>query len=176
MKLRLFFLLTVFWLTLIAGQAYADSLPPSEITALAQRGNAAAEYELGRMYQSGRGVPQDYRRAVEWYRRSAEQGYAPAERSLGGMYRGGYGGLTEDDAEARKWYGKAAAQGDTLAKFALVIDGWRITAFVRSLPQGDRDAIFLLLIALLVAVPVGIFILFIVFCLRFIKGMRKRSS
>jgi TPR repeat protein len=173
MKSRLFFLQTVFWLALIVGQAYADSLSPNEIIALAQRGDAVAEYELGRMYQGGRGVTQDNRRAVEWYRRSAEQGYAPAERSLGGMYRGGYGGLPEDDAEAREWYGKAAAQGDTLAKFALVIDDWRITAFIRSLPQGDRSAIFFLLIAMSIIVPVGVFILFVVFCLRFIKAMRK---
>jgi hypothetical protein len=92
------------------------------------------------------------------------------------MYRGGYGGLPEDDAEAREWYGKAAAQGDTLAKFALVIDNLRISAFIRSLPQEYRVAIFFLLIALSIIVPVGIFILFIIFCARFIKGMRKRRS
>lgn len=176
MKLRFFFFLTAFWLPMITDHAWADSLSPNEITALAQRGDAAAEYELGRMYQGGRGVTQDSRRAVAWYRRSAEQGYAPAERSLGAMYRGGYGGLPEDDAEAREWYGKAAAQGDTLAKFALVIDNWRITAFIRSLSQGYRDAIFFLLIVLLIVMPVGIFILFIIFCARFIKGMRKKIS
>jgi hypothetical protein len=58
MKSRFFFFLTAFWLTMIAGHAWADSLSPNEITRLAQRGDAAAEYELGRMYQGGREVTQ----------------------------------------------------------------------------------------------------------------------
>ena len=176
MKSRIFFFLAAFWLTTIAGHAWADSLSPNEIITLAQRGDAAAEYELGRMYQHGRGVTQDNRRAVEWYRRSAEQGYAPAERSLGAMYRGGYGGLPQDGAKAREWYGKAAAQGDTLAKFALAIDTLRITVFIRSLPEGYKTAILFLLLALSIVVPLGVVILLIIFCVRFIKRMRQRRS
>lgn len=53
MKLRFFFFLTVLWLMLINGQAYAEALSPAEITALAERGDPAAQYELGRMYQGG---------------------------------------------------------------------------------------------------------------------------
>lgn len=176
MKRRLFFLLIAFWLTPIGGQVCANSLSSAEITALAERGDAAAQYELGRMYQGGRGVTQDYRKAVEWYRRSAEQGYAAAERSLGGMYRGGYGGLPQDDAEAKKWYGKAAAQDDFLAKFALALGDLPVTSFIRSLPQGYRDVIFYVLIALLIIVPVGICILFIALCLRFIKTIARRRT
>jgi len=176
MKLRFFCLLTVLALTLINGQACADSLSPAEITALAERGDAAAQYELGRMYQGGRGVTQDYGKAVEWYRHSAEQGYAPAERSLGGMYRGGYGGLPQDDAEAKKWYGKAAAQGDFLAEFALAIDDLALIAFIRSLPQGYRDAIFFVVLALLIIVPIGLCIILFIVCMRFTKGMARRKS
>lgn len=142
MKLRFFCLLAALSLSLISGQACAETSSPAEVTTLAERGDAAAQYELGRMYQGGRGVTQDNRKAVEWYRHSAEQGYAPAERSLGSMYRGGYGGLPQDDAEAEQWYGKAAAQGDILAKFALVLEKSPIIAFVRSLPQGYRDLSF----------------------------------
>jgi TPR repeat protein len=166
MKLLLFCLLTVFSLTLFNGHAYADSSSPTQVVALAERGNAAAQYELGRMYQGGREVTQDNRKAVEWYRRSAEQGYAPAERSLGAMYRGGYGGLPQDDAEAKVWYGKAAAQGDTLAKFALVLENSPIIASVRSLPQEYRDAVFLAVIALSIILPIGIVIFFVRFLQR----------
>jgi hypothetical protein len=175
-NLRFFCLLTILWLALINGQACADSLSPAEVTTLAERGDSAAQYELGRMYEGGRGVTQDYGKAVEWYRHSAEQGYAPAERSLGIMYRGGYGGLPQDDAEAKKWYGKAAAQGDIVAKFALVLEDSPVIASVRSLPQRDRDAIFFVVIALLIIVPIGICILLIVSFVRFIKRMAQRRS
>ena len=34
------------------------------------------------MYETGDGVPQDYRTAVKWYGRAAEQGDAYAQRNL----------------------------------------------------------------------------------------------
>jgi uncharacterized protein len=45
---------------------------------LAEQGNADAQYNLGWMYSSGTGVPQDYTQAVEWYRKAAEQGHVKA--------------------------------------------------------------------------------------------------
>jgi TPR repeat protein len=42
----------------------------------AEQGYARAQYSLGRMYESGQGVPEDYVEAVRWYRLAAEQGYA----------------------------------------------------------------------------------------------------
>ena len=53
-----------------------------EWTPLAKQGNASAQHNLGVMYASGRGVPQDYKTAVKWYRLAAEQGYAIAQTSL----------------------------------------------------------------------------------------------
>ena len=41
---------------------------------LAEQGDARAQYNLGVMYAEGEGVPQDYKAAVQWYRRAAEQG------------------------------------------------------------------------------------------------------
>ena len=38
------------------------------------------------MYKSGQGVPQDYKEAVVWYRKAAEQGHAAAQNNLGTMY------------------------------------------------------------------------------------------
>ena len=35
-----------------------------------------AQYNLSGMYENGEGVPQDYKQAVHWYTKSAEQGDA----------------------------------------------------------------------------------------------------
>jgi TPR repeat protein len=34
------------------------------------------------MYANGLGVPQDYNKALYWYKKAAEQGYAPAKANL----------------------------------------------------------------------------------------------
>jgi uncharacterized protein len=38
-----------------------------EFSSLAEQGNADAQYNLGGMYDTGQGVPQDYKQAVKWY-------------------------------------------------------------------------------------------------------------
>ena len=63
------------------------------------------------MYEQGKGVPQDYKEAAKWYRKSAEQGDADAQDKLGLMYYNGQG-VPKDYKEAVKWYTKAAEQGD----------------------------------------------------------------
>ena len=55
------------------------------------------------MYQNGQGVPQDYKEAVKWYLKAAEQGNAIAQNHLGVMYDQGKG-VTQDYKEAAKWY------------------------------------------------------------------------
>ena len=56
---------------------------------LAEQGLAAAQFDLGVLYENGDGVRQDYVEAVNWYRLSAEQGYAMAQNNLAGMYARG---------------------------------------------------------------------------------------
>ena len=46
----------------------------------AEQGDADAQYELGRMYIVGDGVPQDYDEAFRWFWKSAEQGDAKAQK------------------------------------------------------------------------------------------------
>ena len=75
----------------------------------------SAQYNLGVMYDTGRGVPQDYAEAVRWYRKAADQGHAKAQSDLGVMYKNGEG-VSQDYAEAVKWYRKAAEQGYALAQ------------------------------------------------------------
>ena len=50
---------------------------------LAEQGNAKAQNELGRMYELGLGGVQDYKEAVKWYRKAAEQGDAWGAEQFG---------------------------------------------------------------------------------------------
>ena len=79
-------------------------------TMLAQEGNAKAEYNLGQMYISGDGVPQDVGEAQRWYRRSAEHGYDEAQYTLGALHFRRIAALGSHE-EAVEWYRKAAEQG-----------------------------------------------------------------
>ena len=92
---------------------YATAL--REWRPLAEQGNAGAQFNLGLMYDRGRGVPQNDETAVKWYRLSAEQGHAVAQYNLGVMYDNGKG-VPQDDKTAVKWWTLAAEQGHTLAQ------------------------------------------------------------
>lgn len=85
---------------------------------LAEQGSAAAQNNLGLMYDTGQGVPRDDATAVEWYRKAAERGYAVAQSNLGFMYDTGQG-VPQDDATAVEWFRKAAEQGDAEAQHNL---------------------------------------------------------
>ena len=67
---------------------------------LAERGVAPAQTWLGFMFQTGRGVPQNYTEAAMWYRRAAEQGDSLAQYSLGLLYDKGQGGPTRMEGRA----------------------------------------------------------------------------
>jgi len=82
---------------------------------LAQKGDVSAQYNLGVMYQKGRGVPQDYNAAVEWYTLAAGQGDALAQYNLGVMYAAGQG-VIQNYVRAHMWYNIAASQGNARAK------------------------------------------------------------
>ncbi len=113
----------------------------------ANNGDAAAQYALGKMHQLGyindfgQKVPQDDAAAASWFRAAAEQGHVEAQFRLGQMFHQGIGlrrdiveavgsysnvvgkgdGLAylEDDAEAVRWYTRAAEQGHARAQSEL---------------------------------------------------------
>ena len=87
---------------------YATALENFE--QLAGQGNAAAQFNLGIMYDNGEGVPQNDSKAFEWYRKAAGQGFAAAQRNLGNMYRNG-NGVPQNDSKAVEWFREAAEQG-----------------------------------------------------------------
>lgn len=84
----------------------------------ASRGDARAEYFLGKAYANGRGVAQDNVKAVEYLRQAASQGEAEAQNDLGAFYAQGLG-VPQNDTEAVKWFRLAAEQGDPLAEYSL---------------------------------------------------------
>ena len=80
---------------------------------LAEGGDELAQYNLGTMYDYGYGVPLDYKEAVYWYRKSAEQGFAGAQSNLALMYVNGHG-VFEDWVHAYAWFNVAIATGGSL--------------------------------------------------------------
>jgi uncharacterized protein len=91
----------------------------------ADQGQVEAEVNLGRLYESGQGVPQDYAQAFLWWHKAAERENSDAEYDLGTLYENGQG-VPRDIAQARSWYQKAADGGDDEAKKRLAeLDGKR---------------------------------------------------
>ena len=78
------------------------------------QGNADAQSNLGVMYYTGQGVPQDHVQAVKWFRLAADQGLASAQFFLGLMYAKGEG-VPQNYVQAHMWLNLAGAGGDTLA-------------------------------------------------------------
>ena len=74
----------------------------------ADQGDALAQFDLGWMYDDGRGVAQDYAQALIWFRKAAEQGLTLAQFNLGWMYGQGQG-VQQDYVRAHMWFNIAAA-------------------------------------------------------------------
>lgn len=98
------------------GGMFAQAL--TEFKSLAQGGHPAAQFQLGRMYQTGDGTTPNMTEALKWYRQSAEQNNAQAQYALGLLYDQGYG-VKASPAEAFKWFRKAADQNDPQAQFTV---------------------------------------------------------
>ena len=80
-----------------------------KLTALAERGDTAAQNKLGLMYEAGKEIPQNYSKSRAWYLKAAEEGLAIAQVNLGLSYHYGRGG-EPDFKEAKRWYEEAAEQ------------------------------------------------------------------
>jgi uncharacterized protein len=76
---------------------------------LAQRGNPLAQTYVGFMFGSGRGLPQNYVAAADWYRAASEKGVPVAQFMLGMAYDKGQG-VPQDYVLAYKWLNVATAR------------------------------------------------------------------
>lgn len=87
-------------------------------TPRANAGEADAQYWLGQVYYQGKGVPQDFTAAMDWFRKAARQGHDYGQYWMGRMYEDG-SGVAPNYANAAFWYVKACDQNVTLACFHL---------------------------------------------------------
>ena len=76
-------------------------------------------FQLGRAYRAAN----NFKLALEYYRKAAEQNYASAQNSLGRAYALGLG-VAQDDDQAMAWYRKAADQGLAAAQNNLGVMYW----------------------------------------------------
>ena len=65
-------------------------------------------YQIGKMYEVGRGVRKDFSKARQWYQRAADKGHAKAQFNMGYMCIRNNG---QDCGMAAEWFKKAAQQG-----------------------------------------------------------------
>ena len=85
-----------------------------EWRALADRGDADAQFNMGQAYKLGRGVPADLKIAQSWYQKAAAKGHDQAQANLGLIL------FQEGDRKgAMPWLRKAAAAGDPRAQYVL---------------------------------------------------------
>lgn len=114
--MKRFIIILAVWL--VTSSAYASCILEAETDEKnfthclqqAEKGDAEAQTTLGSMFYEGKGVAQDYDKAVQWYVKSAEQGNTLAQASLGMLYARGMG-VPEDQASALMWMNIADANG-----------------------------------------------------------------
>jgi len=111
--------LTLTGQTLYAQQSDADAKKLAEIRSKAEKGEAEAQVEFGRILSQGKfGVTKDEVEAVKWFRKAAEQNFFSAQNCLGFCYLNGIG-VEKDEQEGLKWYRKAAEQNFYASQFNL---------------------------------------------------------
>ena len=93
--------------------AFDKTLPSAEA------GDAQAQFDLARMYETGDGVNKDLQKAVTWYLKAAQQGLSEARFYLGWMYANGIG-VRQNYFTAAKYYRMAATfDNHTEAQFRM---------------------------------------------------------
>lgn len=97
---------------------YATAL--KELTPPAEKGNAQAQFRLGKIFNLGQGVPPDKKEAAKWFHMAAQQGLAEAQGALGYLCLMG-DGVSQNSDLAIEWTRKAAEQGEATAQFNLSV-------------------------------------------------------
>ncbi len=117
---------------LFAAKRYEEAKPLYEQAA---QTDGQAMYRLGKIYEDGLGVAQDYRESLSWFRKGAEHGNASAMVGVGFAYSSAHG-VTQDYKQAMDWYRKAADQGNAKAMTNIGI----FYAYGHGVPQDYRQA------------------------------------
>ena len=86
----------------------------------AEKGDAEAQFTLGRYYISEMGFDNE-QKCFEWFQKAAEQGFVEAEYAVGGCYENELG-VKQDYAQANYWYQIAVNDGHKRAAYDLGIN------------------------------------------------------
>ena len=118
--------------------------------AAADKGFAWSQFNLGMLFEGGRGVAQSDAEAARWFKKAARQGDSRAYCRLGFMFMDGRG-VAQSYLEAVRWLKKGANQGHTEAQGELgamylegrgvrknVVEAARL--FKKAADQGDATA------------------------------------
>lgn len=81
------------------------------VLALAKKGDAVAQNEVGGWYYRGRHVKQNYEEALQWWAKSAEQGNVQAIGNMGLCYQTGHG-IAADSLKATRLYQRSIKEGN----------------------------------------------------------------
>ena len=105
---------TIFWVFAAAASATGLSTTWGQSIASWQtesdRGNATAQFLLGRAYHRGEGVEKDDIRSLELLTKAADGGSLEAMDGIGYLYLTG-AGVEASESKALEWYRKAAEKG-----------------------------------------------------------------
>ena len=93
-------------------------LRPSGFRKSAGKRHAGAQYNLGLLHRSGRGVEKNVSRAFQLFREAADRGHAGAQYYVGLAYRGGIGVKT-NLTMATQWFRLAAKKRHVKAFYRL---------------------------------------------------------
>lgn len=94
---------------------------------------------IGSLYYSGRGVEQDYAKALEWYEKAANLGNRTAMTTSGYMYYAGEG-VKKNYNKALEWYDKAANSGDAVAMVAIGSIYYERQDYVKAMEWNEKAA------------------------------------
>ena len=79
-------------------------------------GNIIAMYNIGLIYHNGQYIPQDFEKAIKWYRASASLGNELAMYNIGIMFENGQF-VPQDSQQALKWYEMSGELGNGQAYY-----------------------------------------------------------
>ena len=105
------------WSSLASANGEAGAAPkrPAMERTMKREQLSEAITHLGTMFQRGRGVAQDAKRAVGYFQQAAAQGLVVAQFELAECYDKG-DGVTQDHRQAAKWFEKSAVLGHARAQ------------------------------------------------------------
>lgn len=88
-----------------------DDPERARIVEAAVGGDMEAQYQLGRIYDEGKGIPRNSKEAAYWYRRAARNGHTEALLALGKAFKSGEGVLQDNRIAAENFW-RAAERGN----------------------------------------------------------------